>query len=95
MCIFCCVFLQAVPCEAFCEALCAANPDHASLLKGMLPWYDTPGTPELNVSTSYSPTNESLTITIKQRNDTAKQIDKALNKPLLIPFKVRMAAVSC
>lgn len=66
-----------------------ANPDQASLLRSMLPWYDTPGTPELTISTSYSPSNESLTITIKQRNDTAKEVDKALNKPLLIPFKVR------
>lgn len=90
----CCVAValpQAVPCEAFCEALCAANPDQASLLRSMLPWYDTPGTPELTISTSYSPSNESLTINIKQRNDTAKEVDKALNKPLLIPFKVRSA----
>jgi aminopeptidase N len=73
--------MQAVPCEAFCEALCAANPDQDSLLQRMLPWYNTTGTPELTVSTSYSPSSESLTITIKQRNDTAKEVDKALNKP--------------
>jgi aminopeptidase N len=55
----------------------------------MLPWYSTPGTPELTVSTSYSPSSESLTITIKQRNDTAKEVGKALNKPVLVPLKVR------
>lgn len=97
--LLCCCCLQAVPCEAFCEAMCTANPDQASLLRSMLPWYDTPGTPELTISTSYSPSNESLTITIKQRNDTAKDVDKALNKPLLIPFKVRthlqLTAMAC
>lgn len=75
-------------CEAFCEALSAANPEHAGLLKGLLPWYDTPGTPTLTISSSYSPSNESLTITIKQRNDTAKAINKALHQPMLIPVKV-------
>lgn len=77
-----------MPCEAFCEALCTANSDHASLLQRMLPWYCTPGTPTLTISSIYSPASESLTVTIKQRNDTAQRIDRALNKPLLIPVKV-------
>lgn len=80
--------VQAVPCEAFCEALCAANPSQSGLLRGLLPWYDTPGTPTLTISSSYSPSSESLTLTIKQRNDTARGVDKALHKPLLIPVKV-------
>lgn len=80
--------LQAVPCGAFCEALCAANPTHSSLLRGLLPWYDTPGTPCLTISSSYSPATESLTLTVRQRNDTAKEIDKALHQPMLIPLKV-------
>jgi len=82
------VCVQAVSCEAFCEALSAANPDHASLLSGLLPWYDTPGTPTLTISSSYSPSSESLTLTIKQNNHTAKEINKALHKPMLIPVKV-------
>ena len=83
-----CAVLQAVPCEAFCEALSAANPDHASLLQGLLPWYDTLGTPTVTISSSYSPSNESLTLTIKQRNDTAKEVKKAQHQPVLIPVKV-------
>lgn len=86
-----CGCAQAVSCEAFCEALSAANPDHASLLLGLLPWYDTPGTPTLTISSSYSPSSESLTLTIKQNNHTAKKINKALHKPMLIPVKVREA----
>jgi hypothetical protein len=80
--------MQAVPCKAFCEALCAANPAQDSLLQGMLPWYSTPGTLELSISTSYTPSSESLTITIKQRNETAKEVDNALTKPALTPLKV-------
>jgi hypothetical protein len=59
--------LQAVTCEAFVEALAAANTSHGNLITGMLPWYDTPGTPTVTVSSSYSTASGCLTLTIKQR----------------------------
>jgi aminopeptidase N len=56
----------------------------------MLAWYATPGTPTLSISSSYSPTSQSLTLTVRQSNTkAARQLGKAGNKPLLIPLKVR------
>jgi aminopeptidase N len=47
----------------------------------MMRWYDTNGTPELTITTTYSPAKRSLTVRVTQELETAKA-------PLLIPLKV-------
>jgi aminopeptidase N len=76
-----CVALQAATCEEFCRAMFHGSP-YASLDPAMMRWYDTNGTPELTIKTTYSPAKQSLTLTVTQELETAKA-------PLLIPLKVR------
>ncbi|WIA28644.1 hypothetical protein OEZ86_011181 [Tetradesmus obliquus] len=70
----------AATCEDFCQAMFASDP-LASLAPAMMRWYDTNGTPELTIRTTYSPSQQTLTLTVKQELETAKA-------PLLIPLKV-------
>lgn len=72
--------LQAATCEDFCQAMFASDP-LASLAPAMMRWYDTNGTPELTIRTTYSPSKQTLMLTVKQELETAKA-------PLLIPLKV-------
>lgn len=74
---------QAVTCDDFVSAMEAANEINLTQFRR---WYGQAGTPVINVGQDYNPTNQTLTLTIKQSCPPTP--GQAVKEPFHIPITV-------
>lgn len=76
---------SGVTCDDFLAAMADANNENLASLGR---WYSQAGTPELSVSTSYSPSDRTYTLRFKQR--TPPTSGQPTKQPVLIPVRTSL-----